>query len=81
MTLNELYEVLVVNAAVKEHPYVRKSDDTWVECNEKVLLELGDRIVHDVRVVWEQRKIYVWLKPTNKEIADKFYDNYFKDFS
>ncbi len=57
-----------------------KSEDTWLDCNENVLLEFGERIVHDVRVVWEQHKKYVWLKSTNKEIADIF-DNYFKDFS
>ena len=77
MTLKELYEALTVNGINRERPYVKIKDD-FVQCDSKVIEQYGSRIVHDVNVVWEQKKIYVWLKATNQEIAEAYLDGFFK---
>ncbi len=81
MTLKELYDALIWNAVVGTCPYVMLPGDRHetVLVDDKVLEKYGDRIVHDITIIWEQKKVVIFLKATNKEIADAYFEGFFKD--
>jgi len=77
MTLKELDAAF--NFMNKPTVEVRLGNDTWVTCSSKVLEEYGHREVSDINIVWERKIVYVWLKATNKEIAEAYFDGFFRD--
>ena len=80
MTLKELYDALTWNVVAGIVPYVKvPSKDKSELCTSKVLEEYGDRIVHDITILWEEKKVIIFLKATNKEIADVYFESWLKD--
>ena len=84
MTLQELYDAVTVRGLNKDVLYLKipclpTEVNETVLIDSKVLEKYGQRVVHDVFPVFEEKKIYVWLKATNKEIAEAFFDGFFKD--
>ena len=84
MTLQELYNAVTVRGLNRdilylEPPSLPTEYPPAVLVDSKILKLYGDRIVHDVFPVWEQKKIYVFLKATNKEISEAFMDGRLKD--
>ena len=77
MTLKELYEALTLKNLADHCPYVEIKGNP-VKCDAKVIEEYGDRIVHDITIAWEQKRLYVFLKATNKEITEAFMDGFLK---
>lgn len=81
MTLKELYDALIWNAVAGTRPYVMLPGDKHetVLVDSEVLEKYGDRIVHDITILWEQKRVIIFLKATNKEIADAYFEGFFKD--
>ena len=84
MTLQELYDAITVRGLNRdilflEVPCLPTETKKVVLVDSKVLEKYGQRIVHDVFPVFEQKKIYVWLKATNKELAEAFLDGWNRD--
>ena len=81
MTLKELYDALVWNAVTGTCPYVKLpgDKDEVVLVTSKILEEYGSRIVHDITILWEEKRIIIFLKATNKEIADAYFEGFFRD--
>lgn len=72
MTLEDLCSKL------NDRPFL-SFDGKLIECNDKVIGEYGSREVHDITIDWKNQKVYVFLKATNKEIAEAYIDGFFKD--
>ena len=80
MTLKELYDALTWNVVAGVVPYVKvPSKEKSILCTDEVLKEYGDRIVHDITIVWEKKEVVIFLKATNKEISDAFMEGLLKD--
>lgn len=80
MTLKELYDALTWNVVAGVVPYVKvPSKEKSILCTDEVLKEYGDRIVHDITIVWEKKEVVIFLKATNKEISDAFMEGWLKD--
>ena len=80
MTLKELYDALTWNVVTGVVPYVKvPSKEKSILCTDEVLKEYGDRIVHDITIVWEKKEVVIFLKATNKEISDAFMEGWLKD--
>lgn len=77
MTLKELYEALTIKNLADHCPYVVINNKS-IKCDSKVIEEYGDRIVHDITIAWEHKKLFVFLKATDKEIAEAFMDGFLK---
>ena len=80
MTLKELYDALTWNVMARVVPYVKvPSKENTILCTAGVLEEYGNRIVHDITVLWEKKEVVIFLKATNKEIAEAYLDGWAKD--
>lgn len=83
MNLQELYDAITVRGLNRDILYLElpglSTKSTTVKVDSKILEKYGERIVHDVFPVFEQKKIYVFLKATNEEIIEAYLDGFHKD--
>lgn len=85
MTLKELYEAVTHRGLHRDILYLELPErlptepSKYVVVNTEVLEKYGERDVLDIFPVFEQKKIYVSLKATNKEVADAYFDGFFRD--
>ena len=84
MTLQELHDAVTVRGLNRdilylEIPCLPTEVGEYVLVDSEVLEKYGHRIVHDVFPVWEQKRLYVYLKATNKEIFEAYMDGFYRD--
>ena len=85
MTLKELYEAVTHRGLHRDILYLELPESLptepckYIVVNTEVLEKYGERDVLDIFPIFEQKKIYVGLKATNKEIMEAYLDGFFKD--
>ena len=85
MTLKELYDAVTHRGSHRDILYLELPErlptdiPEYVLVNTGILEKYGERVVLDIFPVFEQKKIYVFLKATNKEIMKAFFDGFSRD--